>query len=64
DAFSSAVTFGNITMAHSMPSGGGIHSITSQWKSRVTSQWQSTDPVLDEVRLPFRFIPYDYHVFL
>ncbi|MBT0671793.1 conjugal transfer protein TraG N-terminal domain-containing protein [Novosphingobium profundi] len=33
DAFSSAVTFGNITMAHSMPSGGGIHSITSQWQS-------------------------------
>ena len=33
DAFSSAVTFGNITLAHSMPSGGGIHSISSQRQS-------------------------------
>ncbi|WP_310225229.1 hypothetical protein [Sphingobium xenophagum] len=37
DVFSSAVMFGNITLAHSMPSVGGIHSITSQWKSARTA---------------------------
>lgn len=37
DAFSSAMMFGNIILAQSMPSGGGSHSITAQRQS--TEPW-------------------------